>query len=776
MTLPRPAFAALALALLVAALPPVAAHGQQAATPAPPPEPSSAPSGQEKGSPPADSAAPAAQQPTAPPPSATAPAGQPAPPPAAPPPPRITFQLPFQGKDGAGGTASGSASTLDFQRDDYAVLTGSVEIHYQDLDLKADRLAVDLATKVVTAEGNVILDQGPRRLAGQTLTFDLGTKTGTLTEATAHVAPDYYFAGAEIAKVGDDSYTVTDGTFTSCEGDKPAWSFHLGRAKVDVDGYARVHNASMRIKKVPIFYTPYLLWPAKSDRTSGLLVPNLGYSNLRGSYVGLAYYQVLGRSVDTTLFADSYGKGFVGVGDELRYRPTEGTTGEFRGYAIREQDLGDWRWKLELDHTTNDLPLGMRGVLTLRRYSDFNFFRDFERSIDRVGVRYVESRGFIAGNWGPHQVNLQATERETFINDLTTTDRRLPELDYSLRSTQLGKTPLVLKFDSSLAYLSVDRSATYRSDYGRIDLQPQLSLPFRPAPWLSFALSAGERFTWYEDSLDASGQSFTGESLTRTVPTGGLEIVGPSFSRVFGSEKGARYKHIIEPRIAYTYQGTFDDNALIPPFDQVDRLGSNNFARFSLINRVKAKPPEEKGGSAVDVFSFELARAYSFDDTQPLEVSSDGRTSQAGPLDAILRFAPGRKIDLQATSSYSVLFNQLTSASLASLFKLPRASFDLRWNVRFAKETGETLSDQVRLGTTINPLPGRLSLQAAIDYDVEMSLLRDQRYVVDFTAKCYGLRFEVRRFDVVDRQATDYRIAFTLKNVGTFLDLTGRYD
>ena len=760
MTSSRSAFAALALALLVAA--PVSAGAQQSSSPTPQAEP--APPEQEQPPPPAGETPPTTQEP--------------APPAAEPPPPRITFQLPLQGREegGGGGTATGSASSLEFQRDDYAVLTGSVEIHYQDLDLKADRIAVDLATKVATAEGHVILDQGPRRLAGQTLTFDLGAKTGTLTEATAHVAPDYYFEGAEIAKVDDDTYTVTDGTFTSCEGENPAWSFHLGRARVDVEGYARVHHASMRVKKVPIFYTPYLLWPAKSDRTSGLLVPNLGYSNLRGSYVGLAYYQVLGRSVDTTLYADSYGRGFIGVGDEIRYRPSEGTTGEFRGYAIRDQDLGDWRWKLELDHTTNDLPLGMRGVITLRRYSDFNFFRDFERSIDRVGVRYVESRGFISGNWGPHQVNLQLTDRETFINDLTTTDRRLPELDYSLRSTQLGKTPLVLKFDSSLAYLSVDRSATYRSDYGRIDLQPELSLPFRPAPWLSFSLSAGERFTWYEDSLDPSGQAFTGESLTRTVPTGGLDVVGPSFSKVFGSEQGARYKHIIEPRITYTYQGSFDDTAAIPPFDQVDRLGSNNFARFSLINRLKAKPPEAEGGSAVDAFSFELARAYSFDDAQPLEVASDGRSSQAGPLDAILRFAPGAAIDLQATASYSVLFNQLTSASLASLFKLPRASLDLRWNVRFARETGETLSDQVRLGATVNPLPGRLALQAAIDYDVELSLLRDQRYVVDFTAKCYGVRFEVRHFDVVDRQATDYRIAFSLKNVGTFLDLTGRYD
>jgi LPS-assembly protein len=416
-------------------------------------------------------------------------------------------------------------------------------------------------------------------------------------------------------------------------------------------------------------------------------------------------------------------------------------------------------------------------VVTLRRFSDFDFFRDFERSIDRASLRFVESRGFLAGSWGPHLVNFQVTDRETFVGGSTTTDRRLPELEYVLRATQLGPTPLVLKVDSSLAYLSVDRSATYRSDYGRVDLQPELSLPFRPAPWLSFALSAGERFTWYGDSLDATGQAFTGESLARTVPVAGAEVIGPSFSRVFGrGAGGARFKHVVEPRLTYAFQGAFDDAAAIPPFDQVDSLGSGNLARFSLINRLKAKPAGEGGGSAQEILSFEVARSYSFDDARPLEASSSGETSQAGPLDAILRFNPGRDVDLRATATYSMLFRQLLQTSLASGVAFDRARVDLRWNVRYRGETGETLSNQVRLATALKVLPGRLGLQASLDYDVELALLRDQRYTIDFTAKCYGVRLEVRQFDAADRRTTDYRIAFTLRNVGTFLDLTGSYE
>ncbi|MEZ5314266.1 MAG: hypothetical protein R2862_11780 [Thermoanaerobaculia bacterium] len=55
------------------------------------------------------------------------------------------------------------------------------------------------------------------------------------------------------------------------------------------------------MKKLPVFYWPYLVWPAKTERTTGLLVPNIGYSRRRGAYLGLAHYQVFGPSYDNTV-------------------------------------------------------------------------------------------------------------------------------------------------------------------------------------------------------------------------------------------------------------------------------------------------------------------------------------------------------------------------------------------------------------------------------------------------------------------------------------------
>lgn len=724
------------------------------------------------------------------------PVGRPPEPPEPPEDPdRIDFTLQLEDGEGA---VTGSAGSLEFRREDYAILSGAVEVEHEDMRLRADAVEMDLATQEVIAIGNVILDQGPRRLAGKTLVFDLDTKTGTLTDATAYVDPDYYFSGRQISKVGDDVYTVEDGVFTACDQEVPDWSFRLGQARVEVEGYAYVRHARLNVKKAPIFYTPYIVYPTKRERSAGLLIPNFGYSERRGTYLGMAYFQPIGRSYDTTVYLDGYSEGFVGIGNELRYAPSQGTAGRLESYVIRDEEVDDWRWRVDLDHESNDLPLRMRGVIDWTEYSDFQFFRDFERDFDRNSLRFEESKAFLTGNWGTHLVNLQVSDRETFSGERVNLDRRLPALEYRMRSTPVLETPLwdaplYLTINSSLANLQVDRSANYQSTYQRADLFPQISLPIEPAPWLSLSINAGQRLTWWSDSLEPdptvvgeTGSAFSSDSLTRSATTYGAAMIGPSISRVFDAAVGpfGRFKHIVEPRVTYSYSDRYEEQNEVPSFDSVDRLFSGNVARMSLINRLKAKPAdEEAGGAAREILTFELAQRYSFDDLQPLERGPESFEpeagtieSQSGPLEAVLRFAPGRRTGVRAAWEYSTLFDQLTSSSIAANHRFGPHDVDLRFTTRFRPQDGEIQRNQLRLATGIAVLPGRLGLRGSFDYDLEASELQEQRYFIDWTDQCYSIRLEYRDFEAGLVRDTDYRIAFTLKNIGTFLDLTGRVE
>ncbi len=742
--------------------------------------------------------APPSQPPTSSPPAAApqaAPASTPAP-------DRITFDLKVPA-DRGGGSVSGAADAIETFDEATVAATGAVEIKYRDLTVQAERLVLHRDSMTLEAEGDVVFDQGPQRIAGQRVDFDLVERKGTFWNASAYVQPDYYFSGDVIAKTGPQDYAVTAGRFTSCTGDPtPDWSFKMSSADVELGGYARVRNARLNIKKLPVFYWPYILWPAKTERTSGLLVPNIGYSKRRGSYLGLAYYQTLGPSYDTTLYLDGYSGGFYGFGDELRYRPSDTTRGEALAYYFYNDESRKSGWKLKWSHEATQLPWGLRGVVDVEHYSDFLLFRDFERGERDNTRRYLYSNAFVAGNWGAQSLNVLLDQRETFITDTdTVTQRQLPEIEYRLRERKLGELPLYLSLAATGSYLQSTRDGSYDAGYGRFDVEPELKLPVRPAPWLSLALSAGGRATWWGDSLAAyrpnaetgqselrcgdriaeTGEIYCGESLDRVYPSAGVEMVGPSFSRIFelSGKHFAKLKHIIEPRWSYGYLGTFEDQDRVAQFDEIDVLRPSNVAEVAIVNRVLAKPAEgsegkSKGGGAFEIFSFELAQAYSFDAQQPLQSSSDGSaTSARSALFGKLRFSPGKSFSLQAQVQYNTLFPGLDATSLSGTARLPRGNLGLTWFTRYRAETGETLSDQVRLSFGADIVKDRLRLDGQINYDVAAGEFQQQRYFLNYVSQCWSIRLEgreYRRASVTDR---DYRFALTFKNVGTFLDLTG---
>ncbi len=695
-----------------------------------------------------------------------------------PPADHITFTLPLPEERG-GGVLTGSAGSIEYEGADRVRLTQGVELRFQDIRIQGQSLSADLKTEIVFAEGEVILDQGPRRVVAETLEFDLQTKTAVFTNATAYVDPDFFFSGEEIRKVGEDLYTLKHGTFTSCTEPTPDWSVRVSSARIQVDGFARAKNVRIRAKKLPLLYTPYILWPAKNDRTSGFLIPNIGYGERRGAYLGLAYFQTLGRSADATLYADLWEKEYYGFGAELRYVPSETTEGNFEGYIVDDPTDDDTRWKVKWKHIADRLPWGFRGVLSINDYSDFEYFRDFERDFNDVSLRSVYSSAYISKNLGASSFNLLVDDRETIVNSgNTVVQRQLPEVEYRLRQTQVGGLPLYFELESSLHYLENSRSEALDSTYGRTDWYPRLTVPLSTAPWLSLSVTGGARYTWYEDSLNEDGKAYSGDSLDRLLPIGSIDIVGPSFSRIF--EKGAggfaKFKHIVEPRWSYNFTDDFNEANQVPLFDQIDDIRSRNLGSFSLVNRLLAKPKDVLGeGDAREILSFTLTQQYSFDQDKPLERSADREEeSQLGPLSSRLRFNPSERTSLDVSAEWSNLFNAIASTSLSGTYSWGPSSVGVTWFTRHNAELRETRSNQVRFFSTLDFLRGRWGLDAQINYDFQLQEFQQQRYVARYNSDCWGLRLEVQDLNLGQQgNALEYRFALSLKNVGTFIDLSG---
>ena len=700
---------------------------------------------------------------------------------------RISFEVPFP-EDQGGGVAIGTAGDLQYVREDYVVASGGVELRFRDFVFQGERVAIDLKMEQITAEGDVILDQGPKRLVGDTLFFDLETESGTLANAKAYVDPDIFFEGKEITRLSEERYRVVDGMVTSCIADSPAWNFRLSRGEVELEGNAKVRNARFRVKKVPVFYWPQIIYPAKTERSSGFLFPNMGYSERRGAYLGLAYFQTLGRSYDTTFFLDLYGEDYLGFGNEWRYRPSEYTSGFFEGYVIDDPESEDLRWKALWIHKSDRLPYGFQGVVRYQDFSDFDFFRDFERDFNNQSIRRLQSAGYLTGSWGQSSFTTLLEQTETFIsNGDVQTQRYMPEAEYRLRPTQIAGLPLFVDLLSSVSYLNSARTGlnSFDQKWGRADVFPQVTAALSTIPWLSVSVTGGGRATYYSESVDEETGTLDGGALTRTFGTASSAIVGPSIARVFNKGFGrfAKFKHIVEPRWNYAYASEPENQDLIPRFDEIDRLTSFHAVSYRFINRLLAKPYEgdPRGDGAREIMSLEISQLFSLDDERPIssgrvdpdDPESEFKESTTGPLDFRYRFNPSQKTSLEAKLRYDTLFSAIDNASVSGAMGFGPHGVGLTWFTRFEPQTGDTTGNQIRFFTGLQLWPNRLRLDAQVNYDFQTSLLQSQRYVLQYFAQCYGLRFEYQQWQSLSREDREFRFALNLKNIGTFLDLTG---
>jgi LPS-assembly protein len=730
---------------------------------------------------------------------------QPAPPPAAPN-RSSTPTSPPASSDGAAAAGDGrvvlKADLSECEQgQEVCLFTGNVKVFYQDVALACDEMLYNNRTKDLVAKGSVVVDQGPSRFTAGELHYNLATKTGLFLDATGFVAPMYTFSGESIEKLDETHYRIDRAVFTTCEDDTahPPWSFHLKKAHLEVEGFGRFTSTAIKIQGVPVFYLPYIVWPIKRERSPGLLMPSFGYSDRFGGYLGLPVYFPLGRSWDTTFVFEYFSEGFYGIGNELRWAPVADSAGLLDLYSIYDKANAEWQWRVNGRHDQADV-LGFRLQAQLENVSDPDFFQDFDRSFEANTRRDVYTYLYLTKSRGPYSLNLSADHRRTFFTftdpDLPAGDpdktstydtalARLPEAELRVRSTRLGGTDLYWNLVSSLNLFYVDKRTPKdeRDDtglvgtYWRGDVFPTLNYTLPGPPWLTVTPRIGGRYTYYtarysSPTTPATPTTLIDEPIDRAFVAGGIDIGGPSVSRVFTTPRWgfAKFKHLIEPRVSYAYlQGIGEETTQIPIADEVDSTPLDNRVRVSLANRLFGR--SEKSLSSTELGSFELIQEYSF--SRPLSYGEGGETSGLGPLVGALRVTPSPGTGLDARASYDLLNDNLASISLTGTGRTGLGTAGLTWYAGYNPITGDRVSSQARaLLSFLKPgLP--ISATAHIAYDLENGELQQQRYQVGWKGSCWSVSAEYRDLKIGLYPTRDFRILIELKGIGGLPEIRG---
>lgn len=708
-------------------------------------------------------------------------------------PPKFKFMA---GPKAGGGEVKWSVAEhgrVELEKDEYVLLEGDVKLEYQDIKVAADKLTYNFKTKDVVAEGHVIIDQGPTRVTANQAVYNLESKTGTFFNATGTMDPSMYFSGDRIEKVDEDTYRLTNGIFTSCDLDRPAWSFHVGSADVTLDDYAHMRDISFRARKLPVFWAPRLVWPTKRDRSRGFLIPRVLFSNTFGTRLEAGYFLPIGESADATLYADLNTENYTGGGVNLRYVPSENVKiGDLTAYAVNNPAQNRVEWRYQFRHAQENLPGGFRGVVDVQDYSNLDFFRDYDRDPRLHTLSNIYSSGYLTKNKPTYSLNILADRRDIVFATTRQRFEQLPSLQLRMYPQRIASTPLYFSLESSASQLrtsSVDflGEVTESANYGRADVFPTLSMQLRTPPWFSVKPQISFRETYYTQSLDTTTQETIDESLNRRYAQGQVELVGPSFSRVFNKSYGgfSKFKHVIEPRFRYVYTSNVSNQERIIRFDTVDTPFLpivRDSLEYSLTQRILGKESGE-GGNAREVLSFSLRQSVALSDPFTRATTSGATFGEHKftPLTASLHANPYQSITVDANASFGNVSHQLDqvsfSANLVGTGDRADKYLGVTWFATYRQPgftTGDSSGVRLNVGSNIRE---RIRADVQLNFDAKDAKFLEQRYLLGWTGSCYGIALEYRPYRVFvpneinglpeERSRATYGLAITLKNVGT---------
>jgi LPS-assembly protein len=456
---------------------------------------------------------------------------------------------------------------------------GAVIVVQGPIRLDADEAVLNAATGQVTASGRVHLNDGFHDIRGDRLDINLNTTKGVIFHGRLFVL-DGNFAvdGRVMERLSEEKYRLEDGSFTTCsvvEGERTPWRFKAAKAELEVEGFLFARHTRFCILDVPVMYLPAVLFPARRERATGLLIPQVGSSSRQGFKLRQAFFWAISPSQDATAALDYRGKLGTGADLEYRYYFSRNSDGRFWGRYFRDTQLNSSRWDVIYKHTTKFPELDMQGRVDLNYVNQKDTFRALSENVLQRVVVYQESQAYLTKRWDNHVLYglTRFSQNLTALSDKTVL-QTLPQIGYSLSPARLGGLPVYAGLDTAF-------DSFYRQeglDARRVDLFPRLWAPLPAGRYFTVTPQIGFRETYYSRSL-RSDQPTSREALYLSAS------VDTRLARRFPTTGGNGIVHKVEPAVTYEYLPQ-TRQAELPAFNDVDRFAKKNLLTYALTNRL----------------------------------------------------------------------------------------------------------------------------------------------------------------------------------------------
>lgn len=528
-------------------------------------------------------------------------------------------------------TFIGAKASRYEQEQQVATLAGDVVMRQGSMQVEADEANLYQAENRGELNGNVRVRDNGALLVGDHADIQLDTGEAKVDNAEYVLHKSRIRGSALYAKRAENAIIrLKDGTYTSCEPNSNAWQLKGNNITLNpATGFGTATNVTLRVKDIPVLYTPYIYFPIDDRRQSGFLPPTIGSGSDTGFMLVTPYYFNIAPNYDATLYPRYMSKRGLLMEGEFRYL-TKSSEGQF-GAAYLNDDNDDRKKQSDSEKTRYLLNWQHKGGLDSRvmtevdytKISDPYYFQDLQS--DQIGVdsrTFINQQGAVTyrGDNYAARINAQAYELATVSN--ITPYNRLPQitfngaLPYHPSGLNFAYNTEIVRFDRDLqngTYFDenggpfnavtgqaigaprIDRNVRglARANGTRLDLEPTVSLPLNWSyGFIKPALKY--KYTQYDLDLDGTGkgqvaaQNAEGDRLNGTYSSNqnrGVPIASVDSGLYFDRSTqwfGKNYRQTLEPRLFYLYVPE-EDQSDIPVFDTSE--STFNYASLFRDNR-----------------------------------------------------------------------------------------------------------------------------------------------------------------------------------------------
>jgi LPS-assembly protein len=730
-------------------------------------------------------------------------------------------------------------------------LQGQVRIVYGVYTLSADQVTYNEDSGEAQAEGHLVLEGGPNdeHIEAARGTYNLNSESGKFEAVTGTIGvklrnnrnilsgPNpFFFRGRVVEKTGPDHYVVIDGTITTCELPRPKWLFAAHKVDVEAGGNAKIYRTNFHVEGIPVLYLPFATHPVqKTPRQSGFLIPNLGRSSTRGYTVGESIFWAIRRDMDLLAGAEYFSKRGWAPDGEFRARPTENSFADLTFFSVFDRGVqgvnctngappncvsnqGGTEIRL---NSEGEFAHDVRAVANIDYLSSYAFRLAFGDVFAQAVNSEVQSVAFLSNTTGSLFLNASTSRYQNFQSATpgdVITILHAPGVEATAIDQRLWKSPFHGGFDFDAEGLSrSEPSFSTAPLVGRFDLSPGLSLPLLAKGW-NLRPEIAVRDTIYTQQLVPSGGiglTDVGTAVSKTINRkslqGSVEVRPPALDRVFDGEfLGRKWKHVIEPRVTYTYVTGVENFSHILRFDDRDILSDTNEVEYALVNRLYAKrvssepekcapvgmpalivggapppsripwersqstaqPPCQQGPATREIVTWELAQKYFLDPTfggalvpgrSNVFTSTVNLTGIAfltderrlSPLISRLRISLNSRSDIEWDADYDFVFGRVNTSTV--LFNHHFGQFTIGAGNALLHTPGQASASSATAGVQkFNQFHGVLGYGSPnkrgfvgavnLGYDAILNQLQYGSAQLAYNWDCCGVSVEYRRF------------------------------